>query len=126
MKFPEQSLLAKPELLFCTLHGSIGVIASLEESTFMILDALQKAMGGVARGIGGLEHSRYTFFLFARFRQFQNGQSKKDLKGFIDGDFVETFYDLDLESQRAAIELMNLNVTIDNVKLLIEEVARVH
>jgi DNA damage-binding protein 1 len=57
MKIPEKCIMATPQLIFCTVSGSIGVIATLEEETFKVFDALQMAMGNCVKGIGGLDHS---------------------------------------------------------------------
>jgi DNA damage-binding protein 1 len=57
MKNPEKCIMATPQLIFCTVGGSIGVIATLEEETFKLLESLQMAMGNCVKGIGGLDHS---------------------------------------------------------------------
>lgn len=57
MKLPEENTLATPEMLYCTVNGSIGVIATLDETTYRLLEALQKALGEISRGVGGLSHA---------------------------------------------------------------------
>lgn len=40
----EDLVVAKPTLLFGTLSGSIGVVATLEKKVYKLLDQLQKEM----------------------------------------------------------------------------------
>jgi hypothetical protein len=47
------------------------------------------------------------------------------MSNFIDGDFVETFMDLSSEAQLNIIAQMQVSVTLEQVKYIMEEVARV-
>lgn len=44
MKAGDSPLIANPILLFCTVSGSIGVISTVDDETFSILDRLQTQM----------------------------------------------------------------------------------
>ena len=63
--------------------------------------------------------------LFCRWRAFTNGRKKAlKSKGFIDGDFVETFLDLDAQSKSKCCE--GIEGGVDEVHRLIEELSRLH
>lgn len=57
MKLPDQNMIAEAKFLFCTVNGSIGVVATLNEETFSVLDNLQRIMGTVVKGNGALDHA---------------------------------------------------------------------
>jgi DNA damage-binding protein 1 len=95
--------------LFATVDGTIGIVASLSEEKFLLLEKVEKKMEEQDMSLGGIEHSRYPpplrpfsrpcpprLGIDGRWRAFTNGR-KKALRsnGFIDGDFVEGFLDLD-------------------------------
>jgi hypothetical protein len=50
------------------------------------------------------------------------------LKGFIDGDFVETFTQLTSSEKEAVLTAMNLgeSMSLEALERIIEEVSRVH
>lgn len=61
MKMPEGEGLNVPTLLFCTINGVIGVVATLTEEQFSFCERLQASLVKVIHGIGGLSHSEYGF-----------------------------------------------------------------
>src|SRR5277367_4626431 len=81
--------------LFATVDGTIGIIASLSDEKFQLLEKVEKKMEEQDMSLGGLDHSRYPspiLHVDRRWRAFTNGRKKAlKSKGFIDGDFVETF-----------------------------------
>jgi len=113
--------------VFATVDGTIGIVASLSEEKFILLEALEKRMEAADMSLGGLDHTRYlalssdTNF---RWRAFTNGR-KKELrsKGFIDGDFVEGFLDLDGPSRdKCCLDIGG----VEEVQRLVEELSRLH
>eukprot|EP00842_Homolaphlyctis_polyrhiza_P004084 jgi/Hompol1/4677/HPOL_000799-RA len=96
MKNSDGQLPATPELLYCTVNGSIGVIASLAPETFVVLNEMQEAMRFQIQGVGGLVHSEW--------RTFQTDRKSVTDAGFIDGDLIEMFLELPrmLQDQVAA------------------------
>lgn len=57
MQTPDQTPLATPELLYCTVSGSIGVIATLKPDDYMLLLRLQSSMLTVVQAVGHLDHA---------------------------------------------------------------------
>lgn len=62
---------------------------------------------------------------YCRWRAFTNDR-KKGLrsKGFIDGDFVEGFLDLDVEARQKCCE--GIPEGVEEVQKLVEELSRLH
>jgi len=115
--------------LFATVDGTIGIVATLSEEIFSLLEKVEKKMEEQDMSLGGLDHARYpspAFSVFnSRWRAFTN-QRKKALtsKGFIDGDFVEGFLDLDAASREKCCE--GIEGGVEEVQKLIEELLRLH
>jgi DNA damage-binding protein 1 len=81
MKLPDSEAAKIPTVLFGTLSGAIGVIASLPQPQFLFLSRLQDCLRKVVKGVGGLDH--------AQWRSFQNEHSRAECRGFVDGDLIE-------------------------------------
>ena len=79
----------KPILVFGTVNGALGVVASLPPADFDFLTRVQAAMAKCVPGVGGFSHGDW--------RAFRNERLPEPVPatGFIDGDLVETFLDLD-------------------------------
>ncbi|CAK9784030.1 hypothetical protein CC85DRAFT_281947 [Cutaneotrichosporon oleaginosum] len=75
----------RPDLLFATANGRLGVAGELSASATRTLSDLQRNMAKYKRGPGNVD-----------WRAFRRGGSilvPKETAGFIDGDFVQTFLD---------------------------------
>jgi DNA damage-binding protein 1 len=59
MKLPDVEGLNIPTLLFGTINGVIGVIASLPEDKFQFFWKLQQKISQVIKGVGGFSHEEY-------------------------------------------------------------------
>jgi hypothetical protein len=60
-----------------------------------------------------------------RWRAFRNGRKKAlRSKGFIDGDFVEGFLELDVQSRNKCC--VGIEGGVEEVQRLIEELSRLH
>lgn len=65
MNLPDSDTLpATPTLLFGTINGVIGVIASLSQERFEFLQRVENNMTKVVKGVGGLDHAEYPFLWF--------------------------------------------------------------
>lgn len=53
---------AIPKLLFATVSGAIGVVATLTADKYELLHKLETNLSKVIRGVGGLDHSKYVLF----------------------------------------------------------------
>src|SRR5277367_2714803 len=45
--------------LFATVDGTIGIVASLSEEKFLLLEKVEKKMEEQDMSLGGIEHARY-------------------------------------------------------------------
>ncbi len=48
---------AVPKLLFATVSGAIGVVATLTQDKYELLHRLEGNMSKVIKGVGGLDHA---------------------------------------------------------------------
>jgi DNA damage-binding protein 1 len=87
------------QTLFATTDGTLGAILGLDARTAVFFTALQRAMGKVIRAVGDLSH--------AEFRTFEDDRRVHPANGFVDGDLVESFLDLDCRTMESVVEEMN-------------------
>ena len=117
MRLPDQEHADVPTLLFGTVNGVIGVLATLPREQFEFLSALQAALNKAVSGVGGLSHDAW--------RSFQNEhrhRSKEGAKGFVDGDLIESF--LDLKPEKAAEVAAAVNLGVDELTRRVEDLQR--
>ncbi|KIJ27182.1 hypothetical protein M422DRAFT_271673 [Sphaerobolus stellatus SS14] len=109
----------RPEQMFITSMGRIGVISEFDERLSLPLTALQRNLENVVHSIGGIKHSRW--------RAPKNirgiSDSMKEATGFLDGDFLEHFLELDSNSKEAT-KVMQGNSAVEKVDLSYLEVVR--
>lgn len=55
--------------LFATVDGTIGIVASLSEDKFLLLEKVEKRMEEHDMSLGGIEHARYPSHLTSPSRQ---------------------------------------------------------
>ena len=89
----------KPQMVFGTVNGVIGVVAQLKESQYKLLKRLERALAEVIQGVGGLSH--------AAWRSFSNDRKTVPSKGFVDGDLIEAFLDLDAADAEQVLQRVN-------------------
>ena len=87
------------QTLFATVDGTIGSILGVDGSTFAFLATLQRAMNSVVKSVGGLNHDEY--------RAFRAERQVRPSRGFIDGDLIETFLDLNQPTMESVVQFMN-------------------
>eukprot|EP00743_Colponemidia_sp_Colp-15_P005247 GILK01005646.1.p1 GENE.GILK01005646.1~~GILK01005646.1.p1 ORF type:complete len:1143 (+),score=205.41 GILK01005646.1:93-3431(+) len=107
-----------PTLIFGTVNGVIGLVASLPQDQYQHLYGLQTALTQVIKGVGGFIHSEW--------RSFHNERKTGEARGFLDGDLIESFLDLNREKMDEVVRLMNANVTVEDLCKRVEELARLH
>jgi DNA damage-binding protein 1 len=81
MRLPDSDLAKVPTMLFGTINGVIGIVASLPADQYAFLARLQEALCATVRGVGGLS--------WAAWRNFGNELRNADVRNFIDGDLIE-------------------------------------
>ncbi|EFN59838.1 hypothetical protein CHLNCDRAFT_29381 [Chlorella variabilis] len=120
MRLPDSELSQIPTVLFGTINGVIGVVASLPHAQYQLLESLQEAMRKVVKGVGGFDH--------AQWRAFSNQHMPATpARQFVDGDLIEQFLDLKRDSAEAVIAAMaGGGATVESVTQLVEELSRLH
>ncbi|KAJ3028943.1 DNA damage-binding protein 1a [Rhizophlyctis rosea] len=106
---------ATPVMLFGTVDGMIGTISVVESETFALLTRVQEGMRRVVRGFGGLVHEE----------RYVTQNREVDDAGFVDGDLVERFVELDAGDRERVLEGIE-GVGVEDVLALVEELERLH
>ena len=86
------------QTLFGTIDGTIGSIIGLDLHSFTFLSALERAMSRVVTPVGNLTHDD--------FRAYCGERRQQGTKGFVDGDLIESFIDLDRKTMQSVVEAM--------------------
>jgi DNA damage-binding protein 1 len=87
------------QTLFGTVDGTLGVILGLDGPTAAFFSCLERSMQRVITPVGNFSHQQ--------FRAFNAEQRLHPSHGFVDGDLVESFLDLDKNTMEAVVEQMN-------------------
>ena len=130
------------QTLFGTVDGTLGVILGLDSRTTAFFSCLQRCLAKVVAPVGGISHELF------RARQVKGGFHPAT--GFVDGDLVESFLDLDRPEMEAVVAEMNrdggweLNelaessgdsdhvdfdlpeLSVDDVLAMVEEISMMH
>jgi len=105
-----------PTLIFGSVNGVIGIIASLPQAQFELLQKLQNALTSVIKGIGGFSHSDW--------RSFINERKCCEARNFLDGDLIECFLDLRRDKMQEVAAIMDMSV--DDLTRRVEDMQRLH
>ncbi|CAL5227828.1 g10856 [Coccomyxa viridis] len=116
MKLPDSEAATIPTVLFGTINGTIGVLASLPQEQFKFMERLQDCLRRVIKGVGGFSH--------ADWRAFQNEHTSADCRNFVDGDLIEQFLDLKRESMERIAKDMGSGVTVEELMRTVEDLSR--
>ncbi|KAI8360101.1 DNA damage-binding protein 1-like protein [Mortierella sp. GBAus27b] len=118
----ETDLPAVPKLLFATVSGAIGVIATLSAEKYALLHQLESNMSKVIKGVGGLSHISW--------REFRSDKRTIQSTNFVDGDLIELFLDLSQDEINDVLEGADggepIKVPVEEVTKLVEELSRLH
>ncbi|CAO3569563.1 unnamed protein product [Mortierella alpina] len=113
---------AVPKLLFATVSGAIGVVATLTQDKYELLHRLESNMSKVIKGVGGLDH--------ASWRKFRSDARTLPSTNFVDGDLIELFLDLSQDELNDVLEGANdgepIQVPVEELTKLVEELSRLH
>lgn len=98
---PEHKLVPRTgnHTMYATVDGTIGSIIGLDAGTTAFFLALQRAMNKVLCPIGHLKHEE--------FRSYRGQRNSYASRGFIDGDLIESFSDLDSSKMSLIVDEMN-------------------
>ncbi|XVF00511.1 hypothetical protein REPUB_Repub04eG0007500 [Reevesia pubescens] len=116
MRLPDSDVGQIPTVIFGTVNGVIGVIASLPNEQYVFLEKLQSNLRKVIKGVGGLSHEQW--------RSFNNEKKTVEAKNFLDGDLIEAFLDL----SRGKMEEISksMGVSVEELSKRVEELTRLH
>jgi DNA damage-binding protein 1 len=87
------------QTLFGTIDGTLGVVLGLDGRTASFFGTLERALASVIRPVGDLSHHLY--------RACEAEGRVHPAHGFVDGDLVESFLDLDRSTMDAVVAAMN-------------------
>ena len=116
MQFSDSAVAPLPTILFGTISGLIGVLASIPHNLYTLLTKVQSNLTSVIHGVGGLSHSEW--------RSFSNERKTVPCHGVIDGDLIESFLELTREDAENVVS--GLEVSVEELTRQIEELARLH
>lgn len=116
MRLPDSEIGQIPTVIFGTVSGMIGVIASLPQEQYVFLEKLQTSLRKVIKGVGGLSHEQW--------RSFNNEKRTAEAKSYLDGDLIESFLDL----SRSKMEEISkgMDVQVEELCKRVEEFTRFH
>ncbi len=89
------------QTLYGTIDSTIGSILGLCGKTYAFLATLQRAMDAIVKPVGDLSHAHY--------RAWRWDKTRHGACGFVDGDWIEKFLDLDCPTMDRVIGEMNAN-----------------
>ncbi|KAL1180727.1 hypothetical protein V6Z11_A03G251400 [Gossypium hirsutum] len=114
MRLPDSEVGQIQTVIFGTVNGAIGVIASLPHDQYVFLEKLQSNLRKVIKGVGGLSHEQW--------RSFNNEKRTAEAKNFLDGDLIESFLDL----SRGKMEEVSkgMGVSVEELSKRVEELTR--
>ena len=87
------------QTLFGTVEGTLGCILGLDVRTAAFFSCIERAMTKVIRPVGDFSHQQ--------FRAFDAERRIHPAHGFVDGDLIESFLDLDRATMDAVVHEMN-------------------
>lgn len=76
-------------IYYGTVSGACGLITQISLNVFNFLKELEKRLDHTIKSAGKIDHGSW--------RSFKNDQKNEHCEGFIDGDLIHSFLDLDRE-----------------------------
>lgn len=122
----ESSTPTQGSVLFGTIHGAIGLVTQLPSDFFNFLLEVQTRLTKVIKSVGKISHSFW--------RSFYTERKTEAAAGFIDGDLIETFLDLNREKMQEVVQGLQIDngsgmkreCTVDDLVKIVEELTRIH
>uniref|UniRef100_H2YRR9 DNA damage-binding protein 1 n=1 Tax=Ciona savignyi TaxID=51511 RepID=H2YRR9_CIOSA len=121
----ESAVPATGHILYGTVHGSIGVITTVNEDLYSFLHSIQTRLAKTIKSVGNIDHD---YFL-----SFCTGEKTAAHRGFVDGDLVECFLDLGREKMAEVAKGLTIKesgteraATVDDLIKAVEEMNRIH
>jgi len=117
MQVAEAGAAPLPTLLYGTVNGALGLIASLPADDFALLMKVQQQLTKVIKGVGGFAHKEW--------RAFSNDRKTCDASHVLDGDLIESFLSLSPAEMAQVCEGLQ-GTTVEELTKRIEELTRLH
>ncbi|XP_043235477.1 DNA damage-binding protein 1-like isoform X1 [Amphibalanus amphitrite] len=113
-------------VLFGTVQGSVGLVTQLEPEFYSFISELQHQLTRVIRPVGKIEHSAW--------RAYRCERKTEPCEGFIDGDLIESFLDLNRDQMAEVVRDLMITdsssqrraATVDDIIKAVEELTRIH
>lgn len=96
-------------VLFGTVSGAIGLVTQIPFAFYEFLRNMEDRLNSVIKSVGKIEHNFW--------RSFNTELKIEQCEGFIDGDLIESF--LDLNHEKMAEVAMNLMVIRSLILLIV-------
>ncbi|KAG2617083.1 hypothetical protein PVAP13_3NG178222 [Panicum virgatum] len=116
MRLPDSEIGQIPTVIFGTINGVIGIIASLPHDQYVFLEKLQSTLVKFIKGVGNLSHEQW--------RSFHNDKKTAEARNFLDGDLIEAFLDLSRSKMEEVSKAMG--VPVEELSKRVEELTRLH
>lgn len=114
-------------VLYGTYSGAIGLVTQITPELYSFLFDLQDKLTHTIKSVGRIEHSFWRSF---------NTDIKTDAcEGFIDGDLIESFLDLNIKDMNKVSSGLQVPVqgsntkkdaTVDDIIKIVEDLTRIH
>merc|ERR1719189_878967 len=115
-------------ILFGSVGGAIGLVTQLPQEFYEFLQELQTRLSKVIKSIGRIDHNNW--------RSFSSEKKDEASEGFIDGDLIESFLDLDRFTMSQVVSgLQRLDpsgsggrvaASVDDTIKIVEDLTRIH
>ena len=105
-----------PTVIFGTISGAIGVIASLPRGLYVLLEKLQSLLVKSIKSVGNLSH--------AEWRSSYNVRRTSVARNFVAGNLIEFFLSLSPSQMSEVAKAMRVNA--DKLRKLVEELTTIH
>jgi len=116
MQAPEAGATPPPTMLFGTVNGVLGLVATISTQEYELLAKVQTQLTKIIRCVGGFSH--------ATWRSFCNERKTVEASNILDGDLIEQFLELGPDEMERVAE--GVPATVDELTKRIEDLARLH
>ncbi|KAI8583811.1 hypothetical protein K450DRAFT_220087 [Umbelopsis ramanniana AG] len=108
--------------LFGTINGVLGVMHNLTADQYLLFSQVESNIIHIVGSIGHFDHSKW--------RNFRGDRRVAPHRGFIDGDLIESFLDLNRSQMQQVVDGdmggQRLNCSLEQLFRIIEEFSRLH
>ncbi|KAK3102365.1 hypothetical protein FSP39_010832 [Pinctada imbricata] len=122
----ENSTPTQGSVLYGTVNGAVGLVTQIPQDFYNFLLEVQNRLAKVIKSVGKVEHSFW--------RSFHTERKTEPCEGFIDGDLIESYLDLNRDKMAETVQGLQMDdgsgmkreATVDDLVKMIEELTRIH